>query len=141
MTNIFDSLEGGTYDFDSLRIANPNVIFCAPGLKEEIENDSRFSDFQAVKNGKVEELDKSLMEWQGRTVIETAYEISAAAFPELLEENSMKVKDPTKDIEDQVSSTMSAQEQYETLEEGAQGDAVMALQERLTELGYLTEAV
>lgn len=140
VTNIFDSLEGGTYDFDSLRIANPNVIFCAPGLKEEIENDSRFSDFQAVKNGKVVELDKSLMEWQGRTVIETAYEISAAAFPELLEENSMKVKDPTKDIEDQVSSTMSAQEQYETLEEGAQGDAVMALQERLTELGYLTEA-
>ena len=31
VTNVFESLEGGTYDFQSLEIANPNVIFCAPG--------------------------------------------------------------------------------------------------------------
>lgn len=139
VTNVFESVNGGTYDFDSLRIANPNVIFCAPGLKEQIKNDSRFSDFQAVTNDKVVEMDESLMEWQGRTVVETAYEISAAAFPELLEENSITVKDPTKDIESEVSSAMEAQSKYETLEEGAQGDAVMALQERLAQLGYLTE--
>lgn len=139
VTNVFDSEEGGTYDFDSLRISNPNVIFCAPGLKEEIENDSRFDDFQAVKDGKVVELDTSLMEWQGRTVIETAYEISAAAFPELLEENSTEVEDPTEKIENEVSSALETQAQYETLEEGDQGDQVLALQERLAELGYLTD--
>ena len=140
VTNVFESVSGGSYDFESLRIANPNVIFCAPGLKEEIKNDSRFSDFQAVQNDKVVELDKNLMEWQGRTVVETAYEISASAFPELLEENSITVKDPTQDIENEVSSAMEAQSKYETLEEGSQGDAVMALQDRLAKLGYLTEA-
>lgn len=140
VTNVFESVSGGSYDFESLRIANPNVIFCAPGLKDEIKNDSRFSDFQAVRDDKVVELDKSLMEWQGRTVVETAYEISASAFPELLEENSITVKDPTQDIENEVSSAMEAQSKYETLEEGSQGDAVMALQDRLAKLGYLTEA-
>ena len=135
VTNVFESLEGGTYDFQSLEIANPNVIFCAPGLKEQIESDSRFADFQAVQQGNVVEMDESLMEWQGRTIVETAYEISAAAFPQLLESSS-SVSDPTQDIESQVSSALEAQAQYETLEQGDQGDSVQALQERLTQLGY-----
>ena len=154
VTNIFDSLEGGTYDFESLRISDPNLIFCVPGLAEEIKSDSRFQDLQAVRNGQVIELDPTLMEWQGRTVVETAYEISAAAFPELLETNSMEVTDPTETIESEVSSALesaaaesSAVEsvlaedttEYTTLREGDQGDAVLAMQERLAELGYLTE--
>ena len=154
VTNIFDSLEGGTYDFESLRISDPNLIFCVPGLAEEIKSDSRFQDLQAVRNGQVIEL-PIFMEWQGRTVVETAYEISAAAFPELLETNSMEVTDPTETIESEVSSALesaaaesSAVEsvlaedttEYTTLREGDQGDAVLAMQERLAELGYLTEA-
>lgn len=139
VTNVFDSLEGGTYDFQSLEIANPNVIFCAPGLVDEIKNDSRFSGFQAVEQGKVFELNTSLMEWQGRTVVESAYEISANAFPELLEPDSMVVSDPTAEIDSEVSSAMEAQSQYETLEQGSQGDAVVAVQERLEQLGYLTD--
>ena len=149
VTNIFDSLEGGTYDFESLRISDPNLIFCVPGLAEEIKSDSRFQDLQAVRNGQVIELDPTLMEWQGRTVVETA------AFPELLETNSMEVTDPTETIESEVSSALesaaaesSAVEsvlaedttEYTTLREGDQGDAVLAMQERLAELGYLTEA-
>ncbi len=142
VTNVFDSLSGGVYDFSSLELANPNLIFCAPGLKEQIEGDSRFSDLQAVRQGKVVELDESLMERQGRTVVETAYEISAAAYPELLEESTSQ-EDPTEEIDSQVSSALEQERQlaqYETLEEGDQGDEVLAIQERLEELGYLTEA-
>lgn len=140
VTNVFQSLEGGTYDFRTLEISNPNVIFCAPGLKDQILADSRFDGFQAVQQDKVVEMDPSLMELQGRTIIETAYEISAAAFPELLEESSSQASDPTTEIDSQVSSAMEAQSQYEQLEEGDQGDAVQAMQERLAQLGYLTEA-
>lgn len=139
VTNVFDSLEGGAYEFQSLEIANPNVIFCAPGLKEQIEADSRFAQFQAVEQGEVFELDPTLMEWQGRTVVETAYEICANTFPELLEPDSMLASDPTENIESEVSSALEAQSQYETLEQGAQGDQVEALQQRLAQLGYLAE--
>ena len=83
------------------------------------------------------------MEWQGRTVIETAYEISASVFPELLEENSMQVTDPTEEIDSAVGSALASQEEeeddteYETLSQGDQGDALQKLQARMEELGYL----
>ncbi len=145
VTNVFKSQQGGAYDFETLRISNPNAIFCPPGMAEQIQSDSRFQGLQAVQDGKVIEMDPSLMEWQGRTVVETAYEISSTVFPELLEENSMQVADPAEEIESAVGSALasaSAEEaaddtQYEALREGDQGEAVLKLQERLDELGYL----
>ncbi|MCI9553484.1 MAG: ABC transporter substrate-binding protein [Acutalibacter sp.] len=142
VTNAFKSLTGGQYDYDSLRVSNPDFIFCAPGIKAELESDSRFSAFQAVREGNVVELEPRLMEWQGRTIVECALEICGKAFPELLEENSMKVTDPTESIDSAVSSALASPQpeddpQYETLEEGDQGDQVLAMQSRLDRLGYL----
>jgi len=146
VTNVFKSLQGGTYDFETLRISNPNAIFCPPGMAEEIMNDKRFENSQAVRDNKVFEMDPNLMSWQGRTVIETAYEISASVFPELLEENSTQATDPTEEIDSAVGSALASQieEQeeeddtnYETLQQGDQGEAVQKIQARLEELGYL----
>ncbi len=143
VTNVFKSLEGGAYEFQSLKVSNPDAIFCVPGLKEEILRDSRFQEFQAVESGSVFEMDPNLMEWQGRTVVTAAVEISGDCFPELLEENSMQVTDPTKNIDSAVSSALesSALEadttQYETLRQDDQGEDVLLLQTRLDELGYL----
>ncbi len=136
VTNAFNSHTGGQYDFEALRISNPNVIFCAPGLKAEIQRDSRFANFQAVRNGNIFELEPSLMEFQGRTVIEAAYEISAASFPELLEENSMTVSLPQADPSSAVSEPQSTVS-YPELSQGDSNEDVLALQTRLDELGYL----
>ncbi len=148
VTNVFNGLTGGQYDFESLRMSNPDLIFCPPGLKETIENDSQFSTLQAVRDGRVTELDPTLMEWQGRTVVTAALEITGTAFPELLEENSMQVEDPADSINSAVSSAIadSALEdvedssQYQTLREGDQGEEVLNLQAKLDDLGYLEEA-
>lgn len=143
VTNIFGSLSGGRYEFDDLRISDPTIIFCQPGLKDAILSDSRFSAFQAVRNSRVIELEPSLMERQGRTVVNAALEISGAAFPELLENSSMQVTDPTSKIEDHVNSALasSALSQddtvYEALTQGDQGESVLSMQARLEELGYL----
>ncbi len=143
VTNVFKSLSGGSYDFESLRISNPDTIFCVPGLAEQIRQDQRFENFQAVQNNKIFELEPSLMEWQGRTIVTSAYEISAACFPELLENNSMTVTDPTSGIESAVSSVMASSgletdtTNYETLQQGDQNEEVLKLQTRLDTLGYL----
>lgn len=143
VTNVLKSLTGGAYDLASLRVGNPDVIFCAPGLKDQLLSDSRFADFHAVQSKKVFELDASLMEWQGRTVVTTAYEISAACFPELLEDSSANEPDPASQINSQVSSMLqsSALENdttpYETLQQGDQNEEVLAMQKKLDELGYL----
>lgn len=143
VTNVFSSVSGGTYEFESLRVGNPDFIFCAPGVKDRLLADSRFAELQAVQNSNVYELDSSYMEWQGRTVVTAAYEISAAAFPELLEESSSEPEDPAETIESQVSSIMesSALEEdttnYSTLQQGDQNEDVLKMQTRLAELGYL----
>ena len=54
----------------------------------------------------------------------------------------MKVTDPTESIDSAVSSALASPQpeddpQYETLEEGDQGDQVLAMQSRLDRLGYL----
>ncbi len=143
VTNVFKSLTGGTYDFESLRISNPNAIFCAPGLADQIRQDERFQGFQAVVNNNIFEMEPSLMEWQGRTVVTSAYEISAACFPELLESSSAAATDPTDKIDSAVSSAMTSSTpeadvpRYETLQQGDQNEDVLAMQTRLEELGYL----
>ena len=78
VTNAFSSDKGGTYQFQSLRISNPNVIFCVPGLKEQMKANADFSKLRAVKENKVFELDPSLMEWQGRTIFPGQLVTSAA---------------------------------------------------------------
>lgn len=143
ITNIFNSLRGGEYEFDVLKLANPYVIFCGPGLRDEILTTSKYSGLLAVMTGKVYEMPESYMQWQGRTVITSATTMSGEAFPELLKETSAIVTDPTEQIEDEVESkleseTSEEEKEYETLEQGASGDDVLAMQKKLSELGYLT---
>ena len=143
VTNAFKSLSGGRYEFDDLRLSDPNLIFCRPGLLAEIEADSRFEDFQAVRNGKVIELSEDLMKLQGRTIVTAALEICGAAFPELLDETPVEPEDPKDRIEDKVNSELVSSalgedsRVYPDLKIDDQGDDVLAVQSRLEELGYL----
>lgn len=144
VTNIFSSLSGGQYGEDDLRVSNPTVIFCRPGLKEELRGDSRYNNLQAVREGNVIELEPSVMEWQGRTVVAAAIAISGGAYPEMLEESSIgENNDPASKIDDDVSSALASEEpgdassEYETLNPGDQSEDVFSMQERLEELGYL----
>jgi len=142
LTNIFKSQTGGSYEFDTLKISDPYVIFCAPGVYDEIMSESDFAKLQAVKSKRVYELSESNIEWQGRTVITAAYEIVGLAFPELLEETSNVATDPTEDIESEVSKEVASQQEalqnYDTLQKNDENDKVYELQTRLSELGYLT---
>lgn len=141
LTNVFTSLSNGTYDFTTLKLQNPNIIFCAPGVKEEIESKSEFADLQAVIDGKIYEIDESCFERQGRTVVTCALQMVEKAFPELQDEVSASVTDPTETIDSTVEDNFSSADvtEYSNLQEYDTGDDVLALQERLTELGYLTE--
>lgn len=150
VTNAFGSLTNGMYDYDSLKVSNPYIIFCQPGVRDELKSDPRFSTFQAVQEDRIVELEPSLMSWQGRTVVTAAMAISGAAYPELKEETPTEVSDPTSKIEDKVNSALASSEPadddedggndqrtYETLQEGDQGEDVYNMQARLDELGYL----
>lgn len=146
LTNVFKSQNNGEYDFDTLKLSNPNVIFCPEGVKEQIEGNSKFANLQAVKNDRIYELPASYMEWQGRTIITAANTIAGLAFPDLLEENTASVTlssepesslapSPSPAASSEISS--SALAQYTELKQGDSSDEVLEMQQRLDELGYL----
>lgn len=142
LTNVFGIQTQGQYDMEVMQIANPNVIFCAPGVKEQIENDTRFKEISAVKDKRIYEMPASLMEWQGRTVITAALSMSGKAFPELMEEATPEPENPVDAINSKVESQVQQEEEdnktYTTLQNGDNSDEVNTMQARLTELGYLT---
>lgn len=147
LTNGFSSLASGeSYELQQLKIANPAILFCAPGMAEQIKTNANFSGLEAVKNGKVLEMEPSLLEWQGRSIITAATTMAEFAFPQLAEEQSATVSDPTGKIDEKAeeilssggSSDAAAAESYQTLQVGDSGDEVYQLQMRLEELGYLT---
>lgn len=153
LTNILsDSRSGhrnGEYALDMLIFADPDIIFCAPGVKTEIEASSDFSALSAVRNHKVFELETEYLERQGRTIVTASLAMVELAFPELMETTSKEVADPVDKIESEVKnelsssqsstaeSSESSSENYIELKEGDYGDDVYKMQERLTALGYL----
>lgn len=163
LTNILSTGSERYYKAETLQNANPDVIFCAPGLKSQLESNSDFSTLAAVRNGKVLELSPSYMQWQGRTIQVAAAEMASFAFPELEETQSQEPADPTQKIENGYSSenssnsensnsesypsssensnnskTSSKSDGFRTLSLGDIGEDVTRMQMRLEELGYLT---
>jgi ABC-type Fe3+-hydroxamate transport system, periplasmic component len=145
VTNIFNTQRSGEYEFSTLQISDPNVIFCAPGVKDQIYLDERFAGLQAVVKNRVYEIEENGLYWQGRTVVHTALQMAEYAFPELSEEASEAPTDPTSKIEAEVEDELGLDESEVSeqgtvaLRNGDSGDAVLRLQERLHELGYITE--
>ncbi len=92
LTNIFKGSENGTFDFENLKIGNPDYIFCDTGVKDKIMSNENFASLKAVTNGNVYEIPSSEIEWQGRTVITTATNIAAVAYPSLTKETSTTVE-------------------------------------------------
>lgn len=141
LTNIFGMQREGNYDLDVLRLADPDFIFCAPGVEAQIMKNSKLKELQAVTNKKIYEFDEYYMDWQGRTVITAAIEMSSLAFPELMVEATPVPTDPTEEIESKVESEIKKEEEdsktYETLKNGDNNVDVENMQKRLTELEYL----
>lgn len=158
LTNAFSGSDSGVVDIESLKIANPQYIFCDIGVKQELSQKEGYQDLDAVKNGMVYELDASYLDRQGRGMIQAILFMAAQIYPELMEssdpvssmeapENFLDSSTPQDDPS--VSSSGSSSQTTtssgstttslsgNTLKKGDQGDDVLALQKRLDELGYM----
>lgn len=137
LTNIFKGLTGGTFAYEDLKLSNPTMIFCPESVRTQILADTKYAELSAVQNGRVYAIDPHYMEWQGRTVYTAAIEMMGLAYPELTESS-----EPSVTMELGTSSpspSASPAPEYKALKQGDESDAVLEMQERLAQLGYLTE--
>ena len=66
-----------------MKIANPNYIFCASGLKEQILVSPDYSELKAVQEENVYEMDPAYMVRQGRTVLQAVTFIHGIVYENL----------------------------------------------------------
>lgn len=137
---------GNHMDVEALLMVQPQYIFCPTGLKDTLAQTDQYKDLTAVQEGRVYEMDPSLMEWQGNGVISAVSFMAGTVYPSLaegttsLEPEGGESQTPTGGNSDmEVGDVTSDPEQPEgdSLKLGDEGDAVKNLQLRLAELGYL----
>lgn len=133
ITNVAQDSKGGKMDVAALKRANPQFIFCPTGMKAQLAKTEDYKDLQAVKDGKVYEMNPIFMRTQGEGMISAVTYMAGTAYPELLKTSSAASVSSTSGATIP-NSTIPANT---TLKRDDQNDNVKALQNRLKELGYL----
>ncbi len=139
LSNVGAGCTGGSLPLETLAIEDPQYIFCTEGVKAQLESTPGYQDLTAVREGRVYEMPASYLAWQGRTLVQAAVFIAGTVYPELASTEPVE-SEPAP--ESGVSSAggsgaSSGAPSGETLQIGDTGDAVLALQQRLDELGYM----
>lgn len=136
LTNSASGGKGGTFKVSDLLLADPKYIFCAKGVKADLESSAEYGKLTAVKEKRVYEMDPGLMTLQGEELIQAVSFMAGTVHPELLQSGS------SSESSDSSSSPSASQtgtdlNLNQTLKSGMQNDDVLKMQKRLDELGYM----
>ena len=162
LVNAFAGNSAGQANAEAMKISNPQYIFCAAGVKKELQESSDYKNLEAVKANRVYEMDPTYMERQGRGMIQAVSFMAGTVYPELLEGTmpsssapSASSSAPPASSSSPSSSKPSSSSQPAsstagqaagavpsgTYKRGDSGDNVKALQTRLDQLGYMFVAI
>lgn len=143
LTNIFKGLTGGSFTYADLKLSDPTMIFCTEEVRTQILADAQYAELTAVKNGRVYAINPNYMVWQGRTVYTASIEMMGLAYPELTQTGessvTMELGTPEPSPSPTAEPSPEPDPEYDPLMPDDENDAVYAMQERLAELGFLTE--
>lgn len=80
--NVCSEDGGGQAIIDTIKISNPQYIFCDKGVKSQIENSDDFKNLKAVKTGDVYEISSNLFERQGGSITQVLSFLIETIYPE-----------------------------------------------------------
>ncbi|WP_101696366.1 peptidoglycan-binding protein [Clostridium minihomine] len=162
LANAFAGNTAGQANAEAMKISNPQYIFCAAGVKKELQESEEYKNLEAVKANRVYEMDSAYMARQGRGMIQAVSFMAGTVYPELLEGTmpsssapSASSSAPPASSSSPSSSKPSTSSQPAsssagqaagavpsgTYKRGDSGDNVKALQTRLDQLGYMFVAI
>lgn len=141
VTNCAEGGTNGKFSKKELLIADPQYIFCAKGVKTKLKADAEYKKLTAVKNGKVYEMDPTLMLLQGNTMVNAVSFMAGTVYPELAStvsgSSSAPGDSPASSGTSQGTVSGADINLNQTLKSGMQSDDILKLQKRLEELGYM----
>lgn len=130
--NAMGDSTNGEIDVEHLKLGNPNYIFCAPGVKKQLEEDTELSTLTAVQEGKVYEMDPTLLEWRGNALLDAVDFMAGTMYPSLKGTSSDVSSSEDTSSADSGNPFPAGTE----LKPGDSGEDVTTLQERLIELRF-----
>ena len=85
--NAADDVEGWSYSLEKLLEKNPDYLICSKSdnHKEQLRTANGYKDLDAVKNDRVYEIDKNMLERQGPRLAEGLKEIAKYIHPDVFE--------------------------------------------------------
>lgn len=125
--------DGGTLAADELATADPDYIFCAKGLKDELIQREEFSSLNAVVNERIYEIDGALMENQGSSMLDAVIELAGTMYPQLKTEGLIA----SSSSQEASSDAESAADRPARVDADSSRADILVLQDRLIELGYM----
>lgn len=138
IVNVASDLSGGYLDFEILKNQNPQFIFCAEGLKAQLQKDANYKKLSAVQKGRVVELPAGLIQRQGQGALDAVKTMTETVYPSLAGgtqnvksvagQYGIKLDGLTLKIEDGADN--------EADDEDGKRSAVLAVQKRLDDLDY-----
>lgn len=111
--NVCASSETSIGAVESIRVSDPDYIFCAVGVKEQIIHSEKFKELTAVKKNSIYEIDADEFDRQGDTMTEVLSFIIQTVYPEL---QSVSEQEPT-DTDTQESSQKEESKQESSKKE------------------------
>ena len=106
--NVCESSETSMGAVDSIKISNPDYIFCDIGVKEKLMKSSSFKGLKAVKNGKIREIDAKVFDRQGDSMTEVISTIIETIYPELSSKSKTEGSEASDDKKKENSKTESS---------------------------------
>jgi iron complex transport system substrate-binding protein len=82
--NAADDVEGWSYSLEKLVEKNPDIMICSMyyDTKKGIQSTNGYKDLDAVKNGKLFEIDNNLLDRQGPRLADGLVELAKIIHPE-----------------------------------------------------------
>lgn len=140
LTNPASGGKNGVFKISDLTLANPKYIFCAKGVKAQLESSAEYAKLTAVKEKRVYEMDPGLMTLQGEELIQAVSFLAGTVHPELLKSASSSGPSGSSGTSSPPSGASQVGTDLnlnQTLKSGMQNDDVLKMQKRLEELGYM----
>lgn len=112
--NVCSTSETSMGAVESIRISNPDFIFCAVGVKDQIMKSEKFAELDAVKKGSIYEIDSDEFERQGNSMTENLSFIIQTIYPELRsdeQESSVSESAEPSDDSKETSKTESSKQE------------------------------
>ncbi len=121
--NVFASSASSPDMISKLRLSDPDYIFCASGVKTQLEKNTDLRSLKAVKTGNVFEIDSNAFRRQGSSLVDNLSFMIEKMNPQLNDQKPLYPETSSAEVSKAESSKQESSQQESSQAEGSQQES------------------